>query len=402
VLVIAIVPMNVSYRIHRPADRANHRPTRAAPCSRISTASLPAADHAMPRLWTPAVFWAIALCLTPWCPSLRAADDAVVNPFRVKEFLPSERSPDTPPAPPEMTATAISTDIAADSEVSWPDAVGDIGTEKTVGYLQDAACLSCPGVSSQGGYCWQIMPQGLIYRSYLAGAKESRIRGVWHDETNDGDIWDVSLGGHVGLLRYGTTGNGRPQGFQLGIEGAGLVRLDLDENMDVTATDYRFGIPLTWGDTLSQWKFAFYHLSSHVGDEFLLKNPGFPRLNYSRDVLVLGHSHYFNDWWRCYAEVGYGVNTDVSEPWEVQFGIEYAPLYGTGTRGAPFVAFNGHLREEVDFSGNFVAQAGWAWRRSAASGLLRTGVEYYNGKSDQFSFFDDSEQKVGFGIWYDY
>jgi len=249
---------------------------------------------------------------------------------------------------------------------------------------------------------WQLMPQGLIYRPYLAGAKESRIRGVWNDETNDGDIIDVTLGGQVGLLRYGTRGDQRPEGWQLGLEGASLLRLNSEQQNDVSATDYRIGVPLTWGTADVQAKFAFYHLSSHVGDEFLIKNPGFDRLNYSRDVLVFGYSVYPLPRWRYYAEIGYGVRVDVCEPWEVQFGIDWAPTGATGGWGEPFAAVNGHLREEVDFGGNFVAQAGWAWRRAPASGMLRTGVEYYNGKNDQFSFFDDSEQKVGFGIWYDY
>ena len=249
---------------------------------------------------------------------------------------------------------------------------------------------------------WQLMPQGLIYQTYLASVKESRFRAVWNDEKGQGDIWDVTLGGQVGLLRYGTSGNVRPNGWQLGIEGAGLVRLDLEENSDVIATDYRFGVPLTWGDDIYQVKFAFYHLSSHVGDEFLLKNPGFPRLNYSRDVLVWGGSLYLHELWRVYSEFGYAFSSDVSEPWEMQFGIEHAPEGPTGIRGKPFAAFNAHLREEVDFGGNVVFQTGWAWRRAPATGIFRVGVEYYNGKSDQFSFFDESEQKVGFGLWYDY
>jgi hypothetical protein len=251
-------------------------------------------------------------------------------------------------------------------------------------------------------YEWQLMPQGLIYRSYLAGAKESRFRSVWNDERSDGGIWDISLGGNVGLLRYGNCGDSRPEGWQLGIEGAGLVRLDIDEKRDVMATDYRFGIPITWGDSIHQVKVAYYHLSSHVGDEFLLKTVGFNRLNYSRDVLVLGHSLYPSEDFRVYAEVGYAFYVDVAEPWEFQFGIDWAPGGNTGARGAPFAALNAHLREEVDFGGNFVAQAGWAWRRGPATGIYRIGVEYYNGKDDQFSFFDESVEKIGLGMWYDY
>jgi hypothetical protein len=251
-------------------------------------------------------------------------------------------------------------------------------------------------------YSWQLMPQGLIYRSYLAGAKESRFRSVWNNDRNDGNIWDIGLGGNVGLLRYGTSGDRRPEGFQLGIEGAGQVRLDIDENRDVDAADFRFGVPLTWGDAIHQVKFAFYHLSSHVGDEFLLKNVGFNRFNYSRNALILGESLYPTENLRVYGEIGYGVDCDVCDPWEVQFGVDWAPGGNTGARGAPFAAVNGHLREEVDYGGNFVFQTGWAWRRSPASGMYRLGVEYYNGKDDQFSFFNQSVQKVGFGMWYDY
>ena len=249
---------------------------------------------------------------------------------------------------------------------------------------------------------WTLMPKGLIYRPYLAGAKESRIRSVWHDEKGEGGIWDITLGGQVGILRYGLPNEERPMGFQIGIEGAGLTRLDLDEKRDVMATDYRFGVPLTWGDDSYQVKFGYYHLSSHLGDEFLLKHPTYPRLNFSRDVLIWGVSFSPLQQWRVYSEAGYAFHADVTEPWEFQFGVEYAPDGATGLQGQPFAAANGHLREEVDFGGNMVLQLGWAWRRDPASGMFRMGVEYFNGKSDQFSFFDDSEQKVGFGLWYDY
>jgi hypothetical protein len=256
--------------------------------------------------------------------------------------------------------------------------------------------------SAAAAHDLHLLPQGLVYRSYLAGAKESRFRSVWNHEENDGNIWDITLGGNVGILRYGTRGDARPEGWQLGIEGAGLVRLDIDENRDVDAADYRFGVPLSWGDSIHQVKFAYYHLSSHVGDEFLLKHPGFVRLNYSRDVLVYGHSLYPRDDWRVYGEIGFAVDTDVGDPWELQFGVDWAPAGRTGARGAPFAAVNGHLREELNYGGNAVAQAGWCWRRSPASGLFRVGVEYYNGKDDQFSFFDESVEKVGLAIWYDY
>ena len=250
-------------------------------------------------------------------------------------------------------------------------------------------------------YSWHVLPQGLIYRNYLAGAKEPRLRSLWFNERGR-SLWDLTLGGNVGLLRYGTQGNVRPEGWQLGLEGAGIVRLDLDENHDVDSDDFRGGIPITWGDSIYQVKLAYYHLSSHLGDEYLIKHPNYERLNYSRDCIVWGHSVYTTDDFRVYGEVGYAVVYDVGKPWEFQFGFDWAPGNATGSRGAPFAALNVHLREEHNYGGNFVVQSGWAWRGSPASGLFRVGFEYFNGKDDQFSFYQDSIQKVGGGIWYDF
>lgn len=67
------------------------------------------------------------------------------------------------------------------------------------------------------------------------------------------------------------------------------------------------------------------------------------------------------------------------------------------------MAANLHLREELDFGGNVSLQAGWAWKAEEASaGTLRTGLHYYNGGSPQYSFYQESEQQLGWGIWYDF
>ena len=256
--------------------------------------------------------------------------------------------------------------------------------------------------SDENEITWQLLPKGLVYRAYLAGEKESRFRSVIAYERDRGWVWDITLGGRVGLLRYGPQGPGRPEGFQVDIEGAGIPRLDPEERRDLDSADFRFGVPFTYGTKFYQTKFGYYHLSSHLGDEFLIKHPSQTRYNYSRDVLVWGHSLYPTPELRIYGEVGWAFVSDVSEPWELQFGIDYSPARCTGFGGAPFAAVNAHLRDEVDFGGNFVAQAGWAWRSSQSSGLLRTGFEYYTGFNDQFSFFREYESKVGMGVWYDY
>jgi hypothetical protein len=179
--------------------------------------------------------------------------------------------------------------------------------------------------------------------------------------------------------------------------------MDPKDEFDVRSVDFQVDLPLSWDYGPHKFKLAYSHLSSHLADEFLLKNPGYDRLNYVRDSILFGYSYYPLPSWRLYGEASYSFYTRVAEPWGFTFGAEYAPTVPTGLQGAPFAAANVTLREEVNFSGALTVQAGWSWRSvHNPSGLLRTGLFYYNGKSPQFSFFDQFEQQIGYGIWYDY
>ncbi|MFO0903132.1 MAG: DUF1207 domain-containing protein [Pirellulales bacterium] len=251
-------------------------------------------------------------------------------------------------------------------------------------------------------WTWQVMPSSLIYKSYLAGVKEPRFASQQIHIQNDGWVWDAVLGARVGLVRFGDKDPVRPDGFQIDAEGATQARLDIDDDVDLRSADFRGGLPITFGNGPFRTKFGYYHLSSHLGDEFLIANPNYPRLNYARDCLVLGETVFLTDRLRVYAEVAWAFYDDVGKPWEFQFGLDYSPVAPTGFRGAPFVALNGALRQELNYSGNFVFEAGWAWVGDTDGHLLRIGMMYYNGMSNQFSFYNRFEQQIGVGVWYDY
>jgi hypothetical protein len=208
----------------------------------------------------------------------------------------------------------------------------------------------------------------------------------------------------VGILRHGTRGAIDPQGWQIDLEGAALARVaPNDPSAPLHATDYRAGVQWTRRTGGTAYKAGYYHISSHVGDEFLEVNPGFVRINYVRDSLIAGVMHDLSPDAQVYGEVGYAVGVGGgAEPLEFQFGVQYLPLGDVWRRGAPFAAVNAHLREEVDFGGGVNVLAGWRWRGEESGHVLRVGLQYYNGKSIQYSFFDRDEQLFGLGIWFDY
>lgn len=258
-----------------------------------------------------------------------------------------------------------------------------------------------------GGWGWELMPDGLIYRSYLAGPRESRmaLHMIHNDSTTDRSewLWDATLGGRRGVLRFGNGDAANPIGWQLDIEGSAVVRLNLDENRDVDASDFRFGVPLTYtnGGPLS-YKMGYYHVSSHLGDEFIARTGMNTRINYVRDALIFGVSYQANPCWRVYGETAYAFFTSGgAEPWEFQIGAEYSKPGPTGMAGTPFFATNAHLREELEFGGDWTLQTGWLWRGDTGS-MFRLGLHYMNGKSTQYQFFGENEEQIGVGIWYDF
>ena len=250
---------------------------------------------------------------------------------------------------------------------------------------------------------WQVLPEGLMYRSYLAGEKEPRFQFVPLVEKNRGLIWEAALGGRAGLLRYGTVDAVDPQGWQFDIEGAVLARVDPEEESDLEAADFRAGFLSTWRFGSDAFKAGYYHLSSHVGDEFLIKNPGFQRLNYVRDSLIFGWTHDWTPDFQLYGEVAYAFNAeDGAEPWEFQYGLQYNPVAPTGTFGAPFAGFNVHTRQDFDWETGYNLVGGCQWRGAASNHTLRLGLQFYNGPSIQYSFVNRNETLIGGGLWFDY
>ena len=127
-------------------------------------------------------------------------------------------------------------------------------------------------------WSWQLLPRELIYRPQLASLHTARmavsalnIRGFDPVGLPAGThwYWDSTLGARIGIVRFGSPTGAYPQGFQFDVEGAIFPRQNSNGRM-LIATDYRVGLPVSFGWRRYQTKFGFYHVSSHMGDEYIL------------------------------------------------------------------------------------------------------------------------------------
>ena len=252
---------------------------------------------------------------------------------------------------------------------------------------------------------WQILPEGLLYRSYLAGDKEPRMQFLsLYDSVSGRQIWDAVLGTRIGLLRNGTVGGDNPQGFQLDLDGGVFARVLPEEpSAMLEGSDYRVGLTGSWREENTSWRFGYSHISSHIGDEFLLAYPTTPRLNYVRDSLLAGVSQDLTESLRLYGEIAWAAGVSGgAQPLELQAGSEWTPEAKSRWSGAPFLAVHGHFREEQGSLIGVNTTGGWNWRGQRSGHRLKLGANYYHGPSLQFSFTDRRESLVGGGIWLDF
>lgn len=251
--------------------------------------------------------------------------------------------------------------------------------------------------------CWQLLPDGLLWHSYLADPHEPRISTVIFHTNEEGVFWDATLGGRVGLMRYGSTGAKQPHGWQWDLEGAVMTRLDLLHAEDVESMDYRFGTEITAAEGPWAMKFGYFHISSHVGDEYLIRHSVLQRVNYVTESWIIGGSYRSIDAIRLYGEFANAFRASGgAKRYQFQTGLEYAPRARSAGGATPFAAIHFNLRQAVDYDVATTAQLGWSFQGPDSDRRLRLGIQWADGPTSQYAFFQRRQSYIGVGVWFDY
>ncbi|MDO4627596.1 MAG: DUF1207 domain-containing protein [Planctomycetia bacterium] len=272
------------------------------------------------------------------------------------------------------------------------------------------ACIPGKGrplPTSNEAWTWQVLPGGTLFRAYFASNREGRMGIHFINEDTTGlAYWDPTLGGRINLIRYGTTSRLYPEGVQLDIECGAIARLTLKGDRDLHGTDYRFGVPITFRKNGWEFKIGYYHISSHMGDEWIVKNYAATgevyRINYVRDCLMWGIGYRPDANWRFYVGGDYVFYCDGgAKPWQFEAGAEYSPMMLPNHRGSPFLAVHFRWSEDTDFDTYSALEAGWQWK-TVYQHTMRTGLYAMAGHADQYQFYNRWEKQIGLGFWYDF
>jgi len=204
--------------------------------------------------------------------------------------------------------------------------------------------------------------------------------------------------------------------LQLDIEGCAwsVFNMWADDNpngeiAELMNTDFLCGLPLSYAFDKWAFRLRLYHISSHLGDEFLAKRPGYQRKNPSMESLDFFTSYQFNKMFRSFLGLGVVLHSDSTyrlKPMYIEYGAEvrvpgfrsyYHQLYG-----APFVALFFRNWQENKWRLDMNINIGYEWSKLQGIGRkIRLLLDYHDGYSDG-EFFRMNSRFFGIKATYGY
>ena len=192
--------------------------------------------------------------------------------------------------------------------------------------------------------------------------------------------------------------------LQVGIEGgvwAVFNRRSKNTWADLINADYYVGIP--WAYAYDNWshRFRLYHVSTHLGDEFIFKHPKFVKNKVSFEAIDFYSSYQLTEAIRLYGGVGWIFSK--KNPLYTEWGTElrllgHKNLY-YGLYGQPFLAMHFHLESGKKAKNSVTYALGYEWSKLQGIGRkMRLFFQYHDGYSvdGQFSAFKANYLSLNF------
>ncbi len=179
------------------------------------------------------------------------------------------------------------------------------------------------------------------------------------------------------------------------------------ETCELVNTDFLVGIPLTYAADRWSFRLRAYHISSHLGDEYLCNHRKCKhRKNPSMEALDFFTSYQFSRHLRGYFGPGVVFHSDPSfkiKPLYVEYGAElrilgtkfiYQRIYGT-----PFFAVHIENWQQRGWDFDFTAKLGYEISKLQGIGRkMRVYVDYHHGFSYEGQFFNKRTEYGEFGF----
>jgi len=210
---------------------------------------------------------------------------------------------------------------------------------------------------------------------------------------------EVAIGHYYGIYRWALPGE---VGYmQLNIGGGIFPRFNFADNKDLQVIDFYGNLPVDI--RVGRWsgRFMFYHVSSHLGDDYIRANPGLSTDKNSWNSLRSIVSCDVDRFLRLYGGYTYHlmVYPATQQHQAAQAGLEvYSKEFAKG-RVQAYWANDAQWWERTQWKPTVNSQLGIKTGRDATKGRgVSYFVEFTTGPQYHGQFFMDEETRIGLGI----
>ena len=190
--------------------------------------------------------------------------------------------------------------------------------------------------------------------------------------------------------------------IEFGIEPGVFSTFDLEaESKDLINADYRIALSLSHRKGPLSSLLQVYHQSSHLGDEFILRNRVDERINLSYESISILTSVDIYRILRLYGGGDYILQVQPKgiDRWTLQAGLEASPpLLLADESLKPVFAADLQASEETDWIIDLSLRLGFQVQDDFGDRGLIAFAEYYNGTSPNGQFYERVIHYIGFGL----
>jgi hypothetical protein len=255
-----------------------------------------------------------------------------------------------------------------------------------------------------------FLPTDHLFRPLIADPRWPHFSGAYrYYITTSGprNVFAPTFGETVPLYRGALGSEARWGRWEGGVQAGVFSIFDMDSaSFDLVNTD--FFVAALLGYRLGEFSAMgrFFHQSSHLGDELLLRDTRPNRENLSYEGLDVKLSYDLPLGLRAYAGGGYLVRVDPSNLGRgfAQGGGEWrSPWALWGNRLRPVAGLDLQFREENNWHTDLSLRAGLQFESVAVLGRnLQVLFEYFNGRSFDGQFYRDTVEFVGLGVHFNF
>ena len=247
------------------------------------------------------------------------------------------------------------------------------------------------------------LPHGALFAPLHADPRWPHFAGIYRQFTqglNLSGVFGANFGETFAIYRNKAFFDGE---WEFGVQAGVFSIFDVSaRSIDLVNADYRVGFLSSYRKGPFSGFLRIQHQSSHLGDEFLLNNPGVTRINLSYEEVDVKLSYQLFPWLRMYGGGGSIVHRfpDDLGRGTTQWGMELVStrtFLGGRLRPVAYGDFQCNERTQWQVGQSFMAGVQFENAR-IGDRQVQLLAEYYNGPSPDGQFYTQRASWYGVGV----